>query len=342
MKKSLLKITVALLLAVSTGSTTALFAKPNPKAQTYKTHEVADSSADKSAPLVYFIREITPEALVKVYKATGYTAKGKTGVKVSTGESEKTNYLRPALIKNLVKDELNATIVECNTAYGGGRSNNIDHMKIAKDHGFLDVANGFDLQDAEGYMTLPVRGGVRIKENYVGSHFKNYDTYLILSHFKGHAMAGFGGAIKNLSIGFASGMSCKKSGKLNIHSAGRSVTSWTHCPQDEFLESMAEAAKSVCDYMQGGKGIVCVNVMNRISVDCDCDANPAEPDMHDIGILASLDPVALDQACVDLIYTAKDGGSVVERIESRNGIHTLEHAEKIGFGSRNYRLVEIK
>ena len=155
-------------------------------------------------------------------------------------------------------------------------------------------------------------------------------------------MGGFGGAIKNLSIGFASGMSCKKSGKLNIHSAGRSVTRWTSCPQDEFLESMAEAAKSVCDYMQDGKGIVCVNVMNRLSVDCDCDSNPAEPDMHDIGILASLDPVALDQACVDLVYKAKDSGSLIERIESRNGIHTLEHAEKIGFGSRNYRLVEIK
>ena len=153
-------------------------------------------------------------------------------------------------------------------------------------------------------------------------------------------MGGFGGAVKNLSIGFASGSSCKKSGKLNIHSAGRSTTSWTSCPQDEFLESMAEAAKSVCDYMKGG--IVCVNVMNRLSVDCDCNGNPAEPDMHDIGILASLDPVALDQACVDLVYEAKDSRSLIERIESRNGIHTLEHAEKIGFGSRKYQLVEIK
>lgn len=323
-----------------------VFAKDNPKAASYKTHEV--SANDKTVPVVYFIRDITPEALVKVYQATGYKTHGKTGVKVSTGESENSNYLRPALIKNLVKDELDATIVECNTAYGGNRSNNIDHMKIARDHGFLDVANGFDLQDAEGYMTIPVKGGVHLKENYVGTHFKDYNTYLILSHFKGHAMGGFGGAIKNLSIGFASGMSYKKSGKLNIHSAGRSVTRWTSCPQDEFLESMAEAAKSVCDYMQNGKGtalqkgIVCVNVMNRLSVDCDCDSNPAEPDMHDIGILASIDPVALDQACVDLVYKAKDSGSLIERIESRNGIHTLEHAEKIGFGSRNYRLVEIK
>ena len=174
----------------------ALFAKPNPKAASYKTHEVSTSStnaSDKSLPVVYFIRDISPESLVKVYHATGYEASGKVGVKVSTGESENSNYLRPTLIKNLVKDELNATIVECNTAYGGNRSNNIDHMKIARDHGFLDVANGFDLQDAEGYMTLPVKDGVRIKENYVGSHFKNYDTYLILSHFKGHAMGGFGG-----------------------------------------------------------------------------------------------------------------------------------------------------
>ena len=334
MKKAIIAV-VAIFAAFSLN----LGAKENKKAASYKTHEV---SSGKNAATVYFIRDITPEALVKVYKATGYEAKGKVGVKVTTGESEKTNYLRPAFIKNLVKDELNATIVECNTAYGGGRSNNIDHMRIAKEHGFLDVANGFDLQDADGFMTIPVKNGRRLKENYVGSHFANYDTYLILSHFKGHAMGGFGGAIKNLSIGFASGMSVEKSGKLNIHSGGRSVTGWTHCPQNEFLESMAEAAKSVCDYMAGGKGIVCVNVMNRLSVDCDCDANPAEPDMHDIGILASLDPVALDQACVDLVYKAKDSGSLIERIESRNGVHTLEHAEKIGFGSRNYRLVEIK
>ena len=335
-------IIVAILVALMT--TTAIFAKDNPKAATYKTYEVPTDSTtrDKSVPIVYFIRDISPEALVKVYKATGYKASGKTGVKVSTGESENSNYLRPSLIKNLVKDELNATIVECNTAYGGGRSNNIDHMKIARDHGFLDVANGFDLQDAEGYMTIPVKGGVRLKENYVGSHFKDYQTYLILSHFKGHAMGGFGGAIKNLSIGFASGMSVEKSGKVQIHSGGSRTKGTIMGNQNAFLESMAEAAKSVCDYMQNGKGIVCVNVMNRLSVDCDCDSNPAEPDMHDIGILASTDPVALDQACVDLVYLAKDSGSLIERIESRNGLHTLEHAAKIGFGSRNYRLVEIK
>ena len=189
-----MKKTIIAVAAIFAAFSLNLGAKENKKAASYKTHEV---SSGKNAATVYFIRDITPEALVKVYKATGYEAKGKVGVKVTTGESEKTNYLRPALIKNLVKDELNATIVECNTAYGGGRSNNIDHMRIAKEHGFLDVANGFDLQDADGFMTIPVKNGVRLKENYVGSHFKNYQTYLILSHFKGHAMGGFGGAIKN-------------------------------------------------------------------------------------------------------------------------------------------------
>lgn len=297
-------------------------------------------TTDKNAPVVYFIREITAESLVKVYNATGYKAAGKVGVKVSTGEGSNSNYLRPSLIKNLVQN-LKGTIVECNTAYGGNRNTNVNHKQLAKDHGFLEIAD-FDLQDEEGYATIPVKDGNHIKENYVGSHFKNYQTYLILSHFKGHTMGGFGGAIKNMAIGFASGTSCEKSGKLNIHSGGRSYTRWTTCPQEEFLESMAEAAKSVSDYMGNGKGIVCVNVMNRLSVDCDCVANPTKPDMHDIGILASTDPVALDQACVDLVYKAKDSENLIKRIESRKGIHTLEHCEKINFGSRKYRLVELK
>lgn len=297
-------------------------------------------TTDKNAPVVYFVREITAESLVKVYNATGYKAAGKVGVKVSTGESENSNYLRPSLIKNLVQN-LKGTIVECNTAYGGSRNTNVNHKELAKRHGFLEIAD-FDLQDEDGYITIPVKNGKRIKENYVGSHFKNYQTYLILSHFKGHSMGGFGGALKNMAIGFASGTSCERSGKLNIHSGGRNWKRWTTCPQDEFLESMAEAAKSVSDYMGSGKGIVCVNVMNRLSVDCDCVANPAEPDMHDIGILASTDPVALDQACVDLVYKAKDSENLIKRIESRNGIHTLDYCEKIGFGSRKYRLVELK
>ena len=316
-----------------------LFSCASKKSNNVTTGNIPAENAD--VPVVYFVKDISPESLVKIYEALNYDVKGKIGVKVSTGESENSNYLRPSLIGKLVKDKLNATIVECNTAYGGSRSNNINHMKIAKDHGFLDVANGFDLQDEEGYMTLPVNGGARLKENYVGSHFKDYDSYLILSHFKGHAMGGFGGAIKNISIGFASGMSTEKSGKLNIHSAGRNVKTWMTALQDEFLESMAEAAKSVYDYMKNKNGLVCINVLNRLSVDCDCDANPAEPDMHDIGILASSDPVAVDQASVDLVYKAPDSKSLIERIESRHGIHTLEHAEKIGFGSRKYRLVEL-
>ena len=295
---------------------------------------------DKAVPVVYFIKEITAESLVKVYNATGYKTSGNVGVKVSTGEGANSNYLRPELIKNLVQS-IKGTIVECNTAYRGNRNTNVNHKQLAKDHGFLEVAN-FDLQDEEGYMTIPVKSGEHIKENYVGSHFKNYETYLILSHFKGHTMGGFGGAIKNMAIGFASGTSCERSGKLNIHSGGRNYKNWASCPQDEFLETMAEAAKSISDYLNDGKGIICVNVMNRLSVDCDCVANPAKPDMHDIGILASTDPVALDQACVDLVYKAKDSANLIKRIESRNGIHTLEHSEKIGFGSRKYRLVEVK
>ena len=183
---------------------------------------------------------------------------------------------------------------------------------------------------------------MNLKEDLVGAGFAAYDSFLVLSHFKGHSMGGFGGAIKNLSIGFASGTSVKKSGKLLIHSGGLSTSSWGGGTQDQFLECMAEAAKAVVDYMAAKKGTGYINVMNRLSVDCDCDGNPAEPDMHDIGLLASVDPVALAQACVDLVYTAEDSGSLIERIESRNGIHTLEHAEKIGFGSRKYRLIEIK
>ena len=188
--------------------------------------------------------------------------------------------------------------------------------------------------DEEGSMTLPVQGGTRLSENYVGAAFDDYDSYLVLSHFKGHSMAGYGGAIKNISIGLGS-----SEGKAWIHSAGSSRTNPWGGDQDAFLESMAEAGKSVSDYL--GDQIVYINVMNRLSVDCDCDGNPAEPDMHDIGILASTDPVALDQACIDLVYSAEDGQSLVNRIESRNGLHTLEHAQQIGLGSRSYELVSI-
>ncbi len=313
----------------------SIFAKDNPNAATYKTHETQNTNA----PVVYFMKEISPESLVKVYEATGFKPTGKVGVKMSTGESQASNYLRPALIKDLVQ-KVNGTIVECNTAYGGSRATNAMHKQTVKDHGFLEIAN-FDLLDENGYMTIPIKNGTVLKEDYVGEKFKNYDTYLVLSHFKGHAMGGFGGAIKNLSIGFGSGTSTKKSGKVWIHTAGRSTSSWLNTDQAPFMQSMAEAAKGVHDYMNGN--IVYVSVMNRLSVDCDCDGNPAAPDMHDIGVLASLDPLAIDQACVDLIYSAKDSGSMIERIETRQGLEQLNHGEKIGLGqgSRQYRLVKL-
>ena len=201
----------------------------------------------------------------------------------------------------------------------------------------------FDLLDEDGTMLIPVPGAKRLtKGDYVGSRFKNYDSFLVISHFKGHAMAGFGGAIKNLSIGFASGQGAKDSGKVYIHSGGTKTQGSSWGDQIPFLESMAEAAKAVCRYMNGGKNIAFINVLNRLSVDCDCDGNPQEPDMHDIGILASTDPLAIDQAAVDLVYGAKDSGSLIERIESRQGLHTLDYAAGIGLGKRTYRLTEIR
>ena len=293
---------------------------------------------DPSAPVVYFTRDISPEGLVKVYKALGWTPKGKVGVKISTGESAKTNHLRPALIKNLVQ-MLNGTIVECNTAYGGSRASNAMHRQVVKDRGYLDIAP-FDLLDEEGFTVLPVNGKV-LKEDYVGSHFKNYGSYLVLSHFKGHQMGGFGGALKNLSIGFGSGTSTEKSGKAIIHSGGKSATNPWGGEQIPFLEAMGEAAVAVCMAMDKGKNIAFVNVMNRLSVDCDCNANPAEPDMHDIGILASLDPLALDQACVDKVWQAPDSKSLRARIERQQGRHILDYTQTLGVYKRNYRLVNL-
>lgn len=288
------------------------------------------------SPLVYFTREITAESLVQIYNALGWKAEGRVAVKLSTGEPPASNYLRPELIADLVR-QVNGTIVECNTVYGGSRTQTKMHYQVAKDHGFTEIA-AVDIQDADGSFTLPVANGKVLSENYVGASFPEYDSYLVLSHFKGHIMAGFGGAIKNISIGLAS-----SKGKSWIHSGGKSVTNPWGGNQTAFTESMAEAGKSVSDYLGHGKRIVYINMMNRLSVDCDCGGNPAEPDMHDIGILASCDPVALDQACIDLIYAQKDGdgASLVQRIESRNGLHTLEHGEKIGLGSRSYILVNI-
>ena len=282
-------------------------------------------------PQVFMTTDISPEGLMAIYEALNWTPTGKVAVKLSTGEPPASNYLDPALIADVVH-EVNGTIVECNTAYGGSRANTAMHYQVAEDHGFTAIADVV-IMDENGSMTLPVEGGSVLTENYVGAHFADYDSYLILSHFKGHSMAGFGGAIKNISIGIAS-----SKGKGHIHSGGTGGSMWGG-EQNAFLEAMGEAGKSVVDALDGQ--IVYINVMNRLSVDCDCDGNPAEPDMHDIGILASYDPVALDQACVDLVYAAKDGASLIQRIESRNGIHTIEHAAEIGLGSREYTIVNI-
>ncbi len=296
-----------------------------------KTGEPAPSEAPTSdKPAVYMTTDISSDGLMAVYEALKASPEGKIAVKLSTGEPG-SNYLRTDLIGELVQS-LDATIVECNTAYGGARSNTAMHKQVAADHGYTEIAD-VDIMDEEGELALTVTGGDNLKENYVGSHFSNYDYFIVLSHFKGHAMAGYGGAIKNISIGIAS-----SHGKSHIHSGGTGGSMWGG-DQDAFLESMAEAGKSVADALDGN--ILYINVMNRLSVDCDCDADPAEPDMHDIGILASFDPVAVDQACVDLVYAAEDGSKLVQRIESRNGLHTLEQAEKIGLGSREYDLISI-
>ena len=293
--------------------------------------ETRPADTTPAAPTVYMTADITPEGLVAVYEALGASPHGSVAVKISTGEPPNSNFLRPELIKDLVQ-MLDGTIVESNTAYGGSRASNAKHLQVAKDHGFTAIAE-FDLQDADGQIALPVIGGEILTENFVGVNFPNYDYYVILSHFKGHGMAGYGGAIKNASIGIASA-----EGKSWIHTGGNKKSGLSG-DQDSFLMAMAEAAKSVEDYLGGN--ILYINVMNRLSVDCDCMGNPAEPDMHDIGILASFDSIALDRACVDLVATASDGASLMDRINSRNGTLTIDHAAKIGLGSIDYMLVRI-
>ena len=285
-------------------------------------------------PKVYMFKAIDSENLVKIYEALGREAIGKVAVKLSTGEPGGHNFLQPALIKDLIQ-KVDGTIVECNTAYGGGRANTESHRKAAEDHGFTTIAP-VDIMDAEGEIELPLTGGKHLKHDIVGSHYLNYDFTIILSHFKGHAMGGFGGAIKNMSIGIAS-----SNGKRYIHSAGASTTSWGSPEQDDFLESMAEAAKAVADHC--GDKILYISVANNLSVDCDCDSSPEDPKMGDIGILASLDPVALDRACTDLVRASEDHGKIhlIERIDSRHGMHTLDHAETIGLGIQKYELIKL-
>ena len=288
---------------------------------------------------VYFVRNITPENLIKIYEALGRKLKGKIGVKISTGEMGGNNYLHPELIGDLV-DHLNGTIIECCTAYGGSRQEKKDHWKTIEEHGFKPRFP-VDIMDEEGEIKIPVHHGFHLKEDIVGDHIDNYDSILILSHFKGHMMGGFGGALKNISIGIASTL-----GKLNIHSAGTSLDQeyvWSHLPaQDDFLESMADACDAVISYV-GAKNMAYINVANRLSVDCDCDSHPAEPEMGDLGIFASLDPVALDQACYDAVKNAKDPGkaALIERMDSRHAIRTVEAACEHGLGIREYEIIEL-
>lgn len=282
---------------------------------------------------VYFTKEITPEAVIRLFDTLQIQLPGKVAVKVHSGEVGNQNFIRPPFWKPVI-DKVNGTIVECNTAYEGKRDTTEAHWETMKLHGWTDIAK-VDIMDEEGELELPVDGGRQIAVNYVGSHLKNYDSMLILSHFKGHPMGGFGGALKNISIGIAS-----SHGKAYIHGAGDVEKIWSS-EQNDFLEAMADAAQSVVKHFDGRMAFV--NVMCNMSVDCDCCAVAEDPEIEDIGILASLDPIALDQACVDLVYASKDPGKahLIERMESRNGIHIVEAAEKLGFGSRQYELVEV-
>lgn len=302
---------------------------------------MAQTATEKAK--VYFTSEISPESLVKIFKALGVTPEGNVAVKISTGESAQSNHLRPELIGDLVRD-VKGSIVECNTAYRGNRSNTESHRRAIEERGYGKIAN-VDIMDAEGAISLPMQDTKWFSENLVGSHLANYDFLINLAHFKGHAMGGFGGVLKNQSIGIAT-----PDGKTRIHTAGaysdpRYVFQQPH-GQDAFLESMAGAAQSVHNYFKGKKGIVYINVMNNLSVDCDCDGHPSAPQMKDIGILASLDPVALDKACLDLVFnhesTVGDNSApLVQRINSRHGAHTVDYAAEIGLGTLSYDLIDI-
>ena len=282
---------------------------------------------------VFFTKEITPETMIKMYKALGVELPGKVAVKVHSGEVGNQNFIRPSFMKPMV-DHVKGTIVECNAAYEGKRNTTDAHWETMKLHGWTDIAP-VDIMDEEGEMELPVPEGKRIQVNYVGAHLANYDSMLVLSHFKGHPMGGFGGALKNISIGIAS-----SHGKAYIHGSGKPEEIWTG-DHDSFLESMADADKSIVKHF--GDKIAFINVMRNMSVDCDCVAKAADPCMKDIGILASLDPVALDQACIDMVYQSDDPGKaeLSERIESRNGTLTIKAAEAVGVGTREYELVNV-
>ena len=288
---------------------------------------------------VYFIKEITPENIIKAYNAIGKKLEGNVAVKMHSGEKGNKNYLRPEFVKDVI-NYVHGTVVECNTAYEGARNSTEKHLELIKEHEW-EKYFPFDLLDREGPdMELDIPSGKVLKKNYVGKDLAKYDSLLVLSHFKGHAMGGYGGALKQLSIGCAS-----SAGKTLIHTAGKETDQtklWDNLPeQDKFLEAMADAASSIVDYFKGNA--VYINVMKNISVDCDCDGNASAPCMQDIGILASLDPVAIDQACLDLVYNSNDPGrdKLIERIESRHGVHTIEAAYDLGVGNREYELIDL-
>ena len=284
-------------------------------------------------PKVYFTRDLSPAGAIRAFDMLGIKLEGNVAVKLHSGEPGNQNFLRPAFMKDIV-EHVNGTIVECNTAYDGGRNTTEAHKKTMLLHGWTEIAD-VDIMDAEGEMELPVHGGKHLDVNYVGKNLADYDSMLVLSHFKGHPMGGYGGALKNISIGIASSY-----GKAYIHGVKDVNAIWT-ADHDSFLECMADAAKSVVEYMHGKMAYV--NIMCNMSVDCDCCAVAADPKIKDIGILSSLDPVALDQACLDLVYASNDEGKadLIERIESRHGVHTIEAAAEIGVGSREYELIDM-
>ena len=287
---------------------------------------------------VYFTKEITEESLVKIYEKLGIELKGNVAVKLHSGEEGNQNYLRPEFVKNII-DRVGGTVVECNTAYDGARNTTEKHKKLITSHGW-DKYYKVDIMDSEKDITLDIPNGLVIKKDYVGSHLDNYDSMLVLSHFKGHPMGGYGGALKQLSIGVAS-----SSGKAYIHTAGKTTDANKLCDnlpeQDKFIEAMADAASVVHNKFKGN--ITYINVMKNMSVDCDCCAVAEDPCMKDIGVLASLDPVAIDKACIDLVYNSTDPGRdhLVERIDSRHGTHILEAANRLNFGTTNYELINI-
>ena len=290
---------------------------------------------------VYFTSEISPESLLRIYHALGVRATGRVAVKISTGESARTYYLRPEFIRGLV-DEVDGTIVECNTAYTGNRSSTASHRRAIEERGFTAIAP-VDIMDEEGSLDIPVADSTHISFDRVGSHIANYDFLINLAHFKGHAMGGFGGVLKNQSIGMAS-----REGKTLIHTAGEYSNPGqvfnNRQGQDAFLESMAAAAQAVHNYFSGN--VIYIDVMNNLSVDCDCDGSPSAPQMHDIGILASLDPVALDKACLDLVFNHEstagdDSAPLIQRINRQHGTHIVDYAEQIGLGTTSYNLIDI-